>query len=279
VIVHSDFARRYLEEMGCRTPVFVVPHPVVESATGIAHARERARSLRAPLEAAGASTVVVAPGDLNEAKQLGAVLAATGRLDPSVHVVLAGRRITGYDVDRLVEDAHLGDRVVLAADLSDEDFAGWIAAADVVVDLRYPHRGEVSGSLARTMQIGRPSMVSATGTYLEAPDDAVLRVAPGPTDPTELAARIAELAEDPERRARMGAAARAHVEALRTSEATAQGYAHAIDTTLALIADPAHKALQIWGRALADLDLGERDLANGYGLEYVRALEEFRPAS
>jgi glycosyltransferase involved in cell wall biosynthesis len=279
LIVHSDFARRYLEEMGCRTPVFVVPHPVVEPATGIARAGERASVLRAPLEAAGASTVVVAPGDLNDAKQLGAVLAAAGRLDPSVHVVLAGRRITGYDVDRVVEDAGLGERVVLAADLDDEDFAGWIAAADVVVDLRYPHRGEVSGSLARTMQIGRPAIVSATGTYLEAPDDAVLRVTPGPTDPVELAARIAELAGDPDRRARMGAAARDHVEALRTSEATAQGYAHAIDTTLALIADPAHKALQIWGRALADLDLDEGDLADGYGLEYVRALDQFRPAS
>jgi glycosyltransferase involved in cell wall biosynthesis len=279
VIVHSDFARRYLEEMGCRTPVFVVPHPVVGSAVDVARAGDRARVLRAPLEAAGASTVVVAPGDLNEAKQLGALLTAAERLDPSVHVVLAGRRITGYDVDRIVEEADLGDRVALAADLSDEDFAGWIAAADVVVDLRYPHRGEVSGSLARTMQIGRPAIVSATGTYLEVPDAAVLRVAPGPTDPVELAARIAQLADDPGRRTRMGEAARAHVEALRASDATARGYEAAVEATLALIADPAHKAMQIWGRALADLDLDEADLARGYGLGYVRAMEEFRPAS
>lgn len=279
LIVHSDFARRYLEEIGCRTPVFVVPHPVVGSPAELADAEARARSLRMPLEAAGASTIVVAPGDLNEAKQLDSVLAAAGRLDPSVHVVLAGRRITGFDVDRVVDEARLGDRVTLATDVSDEDFAGWIAAADVVVDLRHPHRGEVSGSLARTMQIGRPAIVSATGTYLEVPDDAVLRVVPGPTDPVELAERIAELAEDAERRARMGAAARGHVEALRASEATARGYERAVEGTLALIADPAHKALQIWGRALADLDLDERDLARGYGLDYVRALEEFRSAS
>ena len=276
IIVHSEFGKRYLEEMGCRTPVFVVPHPVIESPVDMARAEALARDLLAALEARGARTVVVAPGDLNAAKQLGALLAAAGRLDPSVHVVLAGRRITGYDVDGAVDEARLGDRVTVAADVSDDDFRGWLVAADVVVDLRYPHRGEVSGSLARAMQAGRPSIVSATGTYLDVPDDAVLRVAPGPTDPVELAARIATLVEDPELRARMGAAAQAHMEERRTSEATAHGYEQAIDTTLALIGDPTHKALAIWGRALADLGVDERALAQGYGLEYARALEDLQ---
>ena len=274
VIVHSGFGKRYLEEMGCRTPVFVVPHPVIETPGDMARAQARGRELRAPLEAGGARTVVVAPGDLNEAKQLGALLAAAGRLDPSVHVVLAGRRISGYDVDALVEATQLGARVSVAADVSDEDFRGWLCAADVVVDLRFPHRGEVSGSLARAMQAGRPSILSATGTYLDVPDYAVLRVAPGATDPAELATRIQTLVGDPDLRARMGAAAHAHVEAQRTSEATAHGYERAVEETLALVGDPAHKALAIWARALADMGLDERALARGYGLEYARALED-----
>ena len=44
--------------------------------------------------------MVVAPGDLNEAKRLDAVLGAARELDDAVHVVLVGRRIEGYDVDR-----------------------------------------------------------------------------------------------------------------------------------------------------------------------------------
>jgi glycosyltransferase involved in cell wall biosynthesis len=276
VIVHSGFGKRYLEEMGCRTPVFVVPHPVIETPADMARAEVRGRELRASLEARGARTVVVAPGDLNEAKQLGALVAAAGQLDPSVHVVLVGRRITGYDVDRVVDEARLGDRVTVAADVSDDEFRGWLCAADVVVDLRFPHRGEVSGSLARAMQTGRPAIVSATGTYLDVPDDAVLRVAPGATDPAELAARIRTLEEDPELRARMGAAARAHVEQQRASEATAHGYEDAVEATLAMVGDPGHKALAMWGRALADMGLDERALAKGYGLEYARALEDLR---
>ena len=279
IIVHSEFCRRYLVESGCRTPVFVVPHPVVESDADMRRAVDRGRELRAELQVKGMRSLIVAPGDLNEAKRLDAVLGAAHELDDTVHVALVGRRIEGYDVDRVVDAARLGDRVTLASDVSDEDFRGWLAAADVVVDLRFPHRGEVSGSLIRAMQAGRPSVVSATGTYLDVPDDAVLRVAPGPTNPTELAGRIRSLLEDPELRARVGDAARAHVDEIRTSEATAKGYERAIEETLRLVRDPGHKALAIWGKALADLGTDESDLREGLGVDYARALATFRGTS
>src|SRR6185312_1752873 len=107
----------------------------------------------------------------------------------------------------------------------DAEFLAWIAAADVVVDLRHPHRGEVSGSLARVLQVGRPAVVSATGTYLDAPEDAVTYVRAGKTDPVELAERIRDLAEDADLRARMGSVAREHMARIKETEATARGYA------------------------------------------------------
>jgi glycosyltransferase involved in cell wall biosynthesis len=276
VIVHSDFGRRYIEELGSRTPVFVVPHPVVESEADMERARRHAPALRAPLEARGARTVIVAPGDLNEAKQLGALLAAAWLLPEDVHVVLVGRRIEGYDADREVAASGLGERVTLAPEVSDDDFRGWLCAADIAVDLRFPHRGEVSGSLARAMQAGLPAVVSATGTYLDVPDQLVLRVAPGPTDPSELAARLRLLIDDGGLRVRMGAAARAHVEELRASEATAHGYERAIVETLRLVRDPVRKAEARWSGALADIGVGEPEVRAGYGVGYARALESFR---
>lgn len=279
IVVHSEFCKRYLKEFGCRTPVFVVPHPVVESEANMLRAADRGRELRAELDAGGMRSLIVAPGDLNEAKRLDAVLAGASEMDDSVHVVLVGRRIEGYDIDQIVDGARLGGRVRLAAGVSDDDFRGWIAAADVVIDLRFPHRGEVSGSLMRAMQAGKPSIVSATGTYLDVPDDAVLRVAPGPTDPSELAGRVRTLLEDPGLRARMGAAARAHVDALHGTEATARGYERAIEETLALVRDPAHKAMAIWGKALADLGADETNLREGLGVDYARALSTFRGTS
>ncbi|MGZ4130249.1 MAG: glycosyltransferase family 4 protein [Actinomycetota bacterium] len=276
IVVHSEFCRRYLEELGCRTPVFVVPHPFVGTDADLRAAERRGRELRAPLDAKGVRRLIVAPGDLNQAKRLDAALGAMHELPGDTHLALVGRRIEGYDVDRVVEESHLGDRVTLAPDVADADFLGWLSAADVVVDLRFPHRGEVSGSLIRAMQAGRPAIVSATGTYLDAPDEAVLRVAPGPTGSSELAASIRRLLDDDELSAGMGAAARAHVEGLRASEATAHGYEHAIASTLTLVRDPAHKAMAIWGKALADMGADETTLREGLGLDYARALSTFR---
>jgi glycosyltransferase involved in cell wall biosynthesis len=200
------------------------------------------------------------------------------RLPEDVHLVLAGRPILGYDLDALVRESGLGSRVTVATDVSDEDFLAWMCASDVSIDLRYPHRGEVSGSLARAMQCGRPAIVSATGTYLDVPEDQVVRVPAGRLDPAQLAEAIRGLVDDPGRRARIGAAAKAAMDELGRSEATAHGYAKALDGTLALLHDPGRRALARWGGALVDIGITQDGLDEGFGLSYTRALDEFRPA-
>ncbi|HEX6401298.1 MAG TPA: glycosyltransferase, partial [Actinomycetota bacterium] len=157
----------------------------------------------------------------------------------------------------------------------DDDFRAWLVAADVAVDLRFPHRGEVSGSLSMAMVAGTPTIVSATGTYLDIPEELVMRVAPGPADPEELARRILELRDDPERCARVGAAARAHMAALRDTEATARGYEEAIVATRAIVADPTRPLRTRWAASLAAVGIDDSLVEEGYGVSYVRALESF----
>jgi glycosyltransferase involved in cell wall biosynthesis len=275
IVVHSDFCRRYLESAGCRTPVFTVPHPVVEDERAMRLAEPRARDLRARLESRGARTIVVAPGDVNEAKCLPALVEAIVSLPLDVHAAIVGRRIPGYDIAPAIADRGVGDRVTVHHDVPDEEFRAWLVAADVVVDLRFPHRGEVSGSLAMAMVAGAPAIVSATGTYLDIPEDLVVRVAPGPADAAELAARIGELADDPERRARIGGAARRHMAALRASEATARGYEEAITSTRDLVLDPTRAVLARWAWSLARIGVDGTLVDEGYGLSYARALESF----
>jgi glycosyltransferase involved in cell wall biosynthesis len=277
IVVHSEFGRRYLQEIGSRTPVFVVPHPVVEGEGDIRRALARRMSLRQPLEARGMRTLVGVFGDLNAAKLIDVVCQAVGRLPARVHLVLVGRRIDGYDVDVVVRESGLGGRLTLLPDVPDADFLAWAGAADIAIDLRHPHRGEVSGSLARVMQCGTPAIVSGIGTYLDIPGDLVVRVAPGRLDPHELASAIERLVADPASAAHMGARARAHVEAQAREGSTARGYAEAIQRTLGLMRDPAHLALARWAGSLADLSITSEHLARGYGLSYARALEELTP--
>ena len=106
VIVHSDFGRRYLDGFGCRTPVFVVPHPVIEAPDAFERLAPRARELRAGL--GDPTFLVVAPGDMNEAKRLDALAQAAVGLGDGAHVAIVGRRIEGYDVEPVVEAARAG---------------------------------------------------------------------------------------------------------------------------------------------------------------------------
>jgi glycosyltransferase involved in cell wall biosynthesis len=275
IVVHAPFARAYLEDIGCRTPIFVVPHPPVETEAAIAGARPTGEGLRAALRAAGAHTVVVAAGDINEAKQLEPLLAAMRALPDDVHLVVVGRTVETYDFSAVANSSGLAARLRVDRDVPDERFLGWLHAADLVVDLRFPHRGEVSGTLARAMQIGRPTLVSATGTYLDVPNGTVVSVPPGVPDPEVLAAEIGALVDDPARRERVGDAARAHMRQLAQTEGTAHGYADAIHQTLATVEDPVAPAMRRWADALADLGVGEPELARGLGLDYARALESF----
>jgi glycosyltransferase involved in cell wall biosynthesis len=275
IIVHSEFCRRYLASIGCRTPVFVVPHPVVDDPAAMRRVEPRGRELRAPLEARGATTVVVAPGDVNQAKCIPDLLEALASLPDAVHAVIVGRRIPGVDIASEIAARELRDRVTLHHDVTDEDFRAWLVAADIAVDLRFPHRGEVSGSLAMAMAAGLPTIVSATGTYLDVPDETVLRVPAGPPDPAALAARMEQLRSDPELRARIGAAARDHVSSLRASDATARGYEEAILATRDLVLDPLRPMRERWARSLAQIGVDGSLVEQGYGVSYVRALESF----
>jgi len=277
IVVHAPFVARYLRAFGCKTPIYVAPHPVVEPEYRVRRAEGRARVIRGSLETMGMRTLIGVFGDQNAAKLIDVVLEAMVRLPQDAHLVLVGRRIPQFDAEPLVRGSGLGARVTVHTDVSDEDFLGWMCAADVAVDLRYPHRGEVSGSLARSMQVGVPTVVSATGTYLDLPEEVVVRVPAGRIEPDELAATLRELVDDPERRHRIADAARAHAARLAASEATAHVYAEAMDATMALLWDPARRALARWGGALVDLGITEEGLSEGYGMAYARALDEFRP--
>jgi glycosyltransferase involved in cell wall biosynthesis len=274
IVVHSPFVERYLRAFGCRTPVYVAPHPVVEREQDVREALGRRPVVRAPLEVVGMRSLIGVFGDQNPAKLIDLVLAAAARLPEDVHVALVGRRIHGYDVAPVVRASGIGARVHVRQDVSDADFLAWIGASDVAVDLRYPHRGEVSGSLARSMQLGRATVVSATGTYLDLPETLVARVPAGRPEPAEIAEVLRGLLEDDERRARIGDAAREHTDELARTEATARAYAKAIDGTLALLRDPTRRVLARWGGALVDLGVTEETLAEGYGASYARALDD-----
>jgi glycosyltransferase involved in cell wall biosynthesis len=269
VIVHSTYGREYLEAFGCRTPVFVVPHPGIRPPRPARRAVARAPKLR---DRMGAHLVIGVLGDLGGPKRIDVILEAAARLDAPIHVAVVGRRIPGYDIEEIVRASGIGYRVTVAADVSEADFYAWLEATDVVVNLRDPHRGEVSGTLMRAMAAGKPVIVQAQGSYLDLPEEAVLRIGGGTPDPRELAGALDRLLAHPKLRWWIGDRARHHIEEIRRTQATETGYAAAIERTLDLVRDPARAAVARWARSLASLGAGQG--AAPLGERYADAVSE-----
>jgi hypothetical protein len=92
------------------------------------------------------------------------------------------------------------------------DFVRHLVAADIVLALRFPTHGEISGALVRALGVGRPALVTAgTPSAEEFPEGTVVPIDPGPREGEELTAFLGALLEDVELRGAVGRLASDHV--------------------------------------------------------------------
>lgn len=151
--------------------------------------------------------VILAPGLGTASKSLDVAQAAIEAIRPRVgNVVLvtagggSGAETMGAEEGSIQQ---LG-RVDL------ETLGDAILAADVVLALRFPSRGEASGVLMRALAAGRACVVSSGSTADEdLPEGVVARVNPGPEESRELGAVLELLLLDDATRLRMEQLSRA----------------------------------------------------------------------
>ena len=99
-----------------------------------------------------------------------------------------------------------------------------LAAADLVVNLRYPTAGETSASLLRILAAEQAVVVTRAGSMAEMPPDACAMVAPDAVEEELLAEVIGRLIDDRPLRDKMAANARAYVEREHTLPISAAAY-------------------------------------------------------
>lgn len=211
IVVHSHYARSILaRHYGPRAAdrIAVIPH--------FAEPPDPARSA-APLPPRGEGPLIVTSGFATRVKRFDwvaralAALAARGLAFRWVHA--GAERPEEYDLTaEIARHPALAGRAEVTGYLDEARLDGWLGAADIVVNLRFPSVGESSGTLARAMAAGRCCVVTRTAAYDELPEAAVVKVSP--QDPVAgLSAALAALIALPEARAAFGAAARAHAAA------------------------------------------------------------------
>jgi glycosyltransferase involved in cell wall biosynthesis len=221
LIVHSRFVAERTAQLHPDLPTAVVPMGVPLPAR-----RDRAAA-RARLGLPAGAEILASFGHINAWKRVEPALRALAALRAQGHdarYVLVGSVSPNYDLQALIERMRLADAVTVTGYVPREAFEDYVAAADICLNLRHPTGGETSASLLRLLGAGRPTLVSAVGSFAELPPGVAAQVDVGASENDLILAYCRLLLEQPDLAAQLGAQARSYVAEHHTLAAAAAGY-------------------------------------------------------
>lgn len=266
VIVHSQFAKRRLSVLSGpeRTAhVQVVPHLVLPMDTP-APSRER-------LGAPEGVLLIVTSGFATSAKRFDWLIDALDELSRrgvEYYWVHAGReRPEEFPLtEHVARSPAVYGRSRVTGYLSESELNAWIAASDILINLRYPSVGESSGTLARAMTAGKCCVVSDTAAYADIPRDAVVHI--GINNPVaHLVDALEGLARNAGVRAQIGAAAQRLASAEWSPARVAEGYRDVI------VQAPPRKAARAVAKSAASETVRMRLMRDTQALDVARILQ------
>lgn len=150
-------------------------------------------------------------GYLRESKRLIPVMEAIRAVGPPAALLVAGEFVS-RDLERAAAPLLAEAGVVRLPHLSESDF--WLAACavDACINLRYPAAGETSGIAIRLMGVGKPVLLTDAEECLRFPEDACIRIPPGPTEPESLRQHLVLLTSIPEAARAIGQRGAGHIQ-------------------------------------------------------------------
>lgn len=151
--------------------------------------------------------VLAFTGRLVPHKGIDALLRALVELPDDVVLLVVGRGPTLPDLAATAHRLGVEDRVRFCPNVSDGDLPRFLHAADLFV---FPSQNRLEGfglAVAEAMAAGLPVVIADMPGVREVIEPGVEGLLVEPLIPSDIAAKVRELLDDPERRARMGAAA------------------------------------------------------------------------
>jgi glycosyltransferase involved in cell wall biosynthesis len=222
LIAHSEYVRDRARGAGFEGPISVVPHPAWPVPNVSAERRARA-------------PVVGCFGVVNASKRVPELLRAFARVrerHPEATLLLVGPTSPGFDLDRRLQRLGLDEGGLVRESWVDEGrLWALLAGADVCVNLRHPTMGETSGSVIRSLSLGKPLVVSDVGWFSELSNEVALKVPVDAHEVDTLEAALELLVTRDDVRSRMGAAASALAQRGHDLDRVAELYVGALEAT------------------------------------------------
>jgi len=179
VVVHSRFMQDQIHAAGFSGTMAVIPHgawiPEHDPSRGGLWARHK-------LGLDETTPLIGIFGFLKPYKRIAESLRAFRRLVrlvPNAKMILVGEPHPDFPIEATVRSLDLSAQVRLLGFTPIEDFVSYMAACNVVLNLRYPTVGESSGSLLRALGLGKAVLVSEVGSFQELPEDVCLKAPVG----------------------------------------------------------------------------------------------------
>jgi glycosyltransferase involved in cell wall biosynthesis/SAM-dependent methyltransferase len=221
VIVHSRFMEGEMRAAGYQGPAAVIPH-----GAWIPEADRNGYRHRLGLDET--TPLVGIFGFLKPYKRIAESLRAFRRLvrlTPNAKMILVGEPHPEFPIEPMIRSMGLSANVRVLGFAPIEDFVGYLGACDIVLNLRYPTVGESSGTLLRSLGLGKAVMVSDIGSFAEFPDDVCLKVPVGAGEEDLIFEYLNLLVSRPEVAQALGKRARNYVAEECNWGAVAQQYA------------------------------------------------------
>jgi glycosyltransferase involved in cell wall biosynthesis/SAM-dependent methyltransferase len=220
-IVHSGCVETELRGAGFSGPVARIPHG--------AWIPDASRSeFRDCLGIDEATPLIGIFGFLKPYKRIAESLRAFRRLlrvHPAAKMILVGEPHPDLQLRSLIQSLDLGSHVRMLGFRPIDEFVGYLAASDIVLNLRYPTVGENSGTLMRALGLGKAVIVSEVGSFNELPASICLKAPVDATEEDHLFEYLDLLVSRADVRQALGARARKWVETECTWPQVARRYA------------------------------------------------------
>ena len=172
VVVHSRFMQEEVRAARFTGPSAVIPH-------GAWIPQADRNGFRHKLGLDETTPLVGIFGYLKPYKRIAESLRAFRRLQrlvPNVKMILVGEPHPEFPVEAMIRSMGLSSSVRVLGFAPIEDFVGCLGACDIILNLRFPTVGESSGTLLRSLGLGKAVMVSEIGSFQEFPDDVCLKI-------------------------------------------------------------------------------------------------------
>ena len=228
LVVHSHFMQDEMRAAGFTGPIAVIPH-------GAWIPEADRNSWRHKLGLDEITPLIGIFGFLKPYKRIAESLRAfrrVVRLAPNTKMILVGEPHPEFPIEPMIRSMGLSANVRVLGFTPIEDFVGYLGACDIVLNLRYPTVGESSGTLLRSLGLGKAVLVSEVGSFQEFPDDVCLKVPVGPGEEDLIFEYLNLLVSRPEVAKALGARARNYVAEQCNWATVARQYADFLDSVV-----------------------------------------------